>query len=202
MDWAIHPVAKFCMRCGRAFADREKIRTVLLRHPQEGYLRRDLCESCWQEEWGRLSEKPPEFVSQWQTFFRKPAKPTEPVQRQTAEGLLRRLLLDGSEEWAPVCFVLAVMLERKRILRMKARSEQNGKRWLHYEHSKTGETLTVPDPGVQLEQMESIVAKIATLLEQGLPDGKSSEAEAIQSRTTLQEASSSSTSKMEVQSLA
>jgi hypothetical protein len=64
---------------------------------------------------------------------------------------------------------LAVMLERKRLLKAKAQTTAEGRRTLIYEHARTGEVFTIPDPNLQLDQLEVVQRDVARLLEQGLP---------------------------------
>ncbi len=51
----------------------------------------------------------------------------------------------------PVCYILAVMLERKRILKVKEQIQGQGGRVFIYEHAGTGDVFTIADPNLQLE---------------------------------------------------
>ena len=66
-------------------------------------------------------------------------------------------------------YILAVMLERKRILRVKDQIKTDGQRIFVYEHPKTGDVFTIPDPDLQLNQLETVQRDVADLLEHGLP---------------------------------
>ena len=62
------------------------------------------------------------------------------------------------------CYVLAVMLERKRILK-QIRVEQTGDRpVLIYEHTKTGDVLIVPDVKLRLDEIEHVQNEVSQLL--------------------------------------
>jgi hypothetical protein len=60
------------------------------------------------------------------------------------------------------------MLERKRLLRMKEQFMRDGRRILVYEHPKSGDVLTIIDPGLQLRQLDEVQHDVAALLEHGL----------------------------------
>lgn len=64
------------------------------------------------------------------------------------------------------CFILAVMLERKRILRHRDTiRNNNGQEVLVYEHAETGESFSLVDPHLRLDHLESIQRQIVDLLQ-------------------------------------
>ena len=65
-------------------------------------------------------------------------------------------------------FILAVMLERKRLLKVQEQILREGRRIFVYEHSKTGDLFTIPDPALQLDQLDQVQAQVAQLMEHGL----------------------------------
>ena len=65
-------------------------------------------------------------------------------------------------------YILAVMLERKRLLKVKEQLVRDGKRVFVYEHPKTGDLFTIVDPDLQLNQLEEVQRDVAALLEHGL----------------------------------
>jgi hypothetical protein len=65
---------------------------------------------------------------------------------------------------ANACYVLAAMLERKRVLKqIKIEKVEEG-RVLIYEQAATGDVFVVPDPGLRLDQLESVQNEVAQLL--------------------------------------
>jgi hypothetical protein len=90
--------------------------------------------------------------------------------------MLRRLVESHDPAHINTRFLLAVMLERKRILRPQPTSE-NG--LLVYEHAVTGETFIITDPKLSLSDLVAVQAEVSTLLA-GLsmasapPDGEES----------------------------
>lgn len=71
-------------------------------------------------------------------------------------------------KYAAASYILAVMLERKRLLKIKEQFKREGQRIFVYEQPKTGDIFTIPDPDLQLNQLEEVQRVVADLLEHGL----------------------------------
>lgn len=168
MDWNIQSRARSCQECDKAFADREPVHTLLF-SGTEAYERVDVCAACWRAQYAEGANHRRGFISHWQTTHVIPPKTPDPIQRESAETLLRKLIELNDPAYAGACFVLAVMLERKRILKTQARSTDDGRRIIHYEHAKSGDLFNVIDPALQLDQLETVQRLVSELLEHGLP---------------------------------
>jgi hypothetical protein len=165
-DWNIQSRAHACEVCGQPFADQQSYHTRLFDEPP--LLRRaDICEPCAKKAG---DPRPlPGFISHWQgTYEVPPARPPEAIQKDTAETLLRKLVELNEPRYAPAAYILAVMLERKRLLKVKEQFTRNGQRVFIYEHPKTGDVFTIADPGLHLDQLQEVQHDVARLLEHGL----------------------------------
>lgn len=157
-EWAIKHRADACALTNRPFLPGEYFYTLLFQDAN-GFRREDLSEEAWQNRNENI--RPFSF---WKSRY-EPARPApaEPLAKETAEQLFRRLL---SSEDAPrnACYVLAAMLERKRILKqMKSERSGNG-RVLIYEHGASGDVFIVPDPQLRLDELEGVQNEVANLL--------------------------------------
>jgi len=92
----------------------------------------------------------------------------EAIQKDTADTLLRKLVALNEPRHAPAAFILAVMLERKRLLKVKEQFTREGKRVYIYEHPKTGDVFAITDPDLHLDQLQQVQHDVAHLLEHGL----------------------------------
>ena len=101
-------------------------------------------------------------------MYQAPPPPTDPIQKDTAESLLRKLIELNDPRYVPAGYILAVMLERKRLLKVKEQVVNEGKRTFIYEMPKTGEVFTITDPDLHLDQLEAVQHDVADLLEHGL----------------------------------
>jgi hypothetical protein len=165
-EWNIQSRGHGCEACGRVFADKEAYHTLLFEERAE--LRRsDICAECWEKQFSESRDRKG-FVSHWQGVFQLPPPPTEAIKKETAETLLRKLIELNDPQYAPAGYILAVMLERKRLLKVKEQFVREGRRVFIYEQPKTGDVFTIVDPNLQLNQLEQVQRDVAALLEQGL----------------------------------
>jgi hypothetical protein len=167
-DWNIQSRAPACEACGRPFADREAFHTLLFDERSESLRRSDICEACWQNQFSDGARERKGFISHWQGVYEAPAPVVDAIQKDTAETLLRKLIEQNDPRYAPAGYILAVMLERKRVLKVKEEVVRDGKRLFIYEQPKTGDVFTIADPALRLDQLEEVQRDVAALLEHGL----------------------------------
>ncbi len=166
-EWNIQSRAHACEACGLTFADQQQYHTLLFDNPPE-LLRSDICEACWQKQNTEGTRERKGFISHWQGVYEAPPPPTEAIKGETAESLLRKLIELNDPQYVPAGYILAVMLERKRVLKVKEQIVRDGKRTFIYEQPKTGDVFTIVDPNLQLNQLEQVQHDVAALLEHGL----------------------------------
>jgi len=167
-EWNIQARAHACSACEEPFADRQTYHTVLFEERAD-FQRRDLCGPCWQRDFGPDARERPGFISQWQGTYEAPPPPVEVIQKESAESLLRKLIAHNDPAHGPAAYILAVMLERKRLLKVKEQVRREGRRWFLYEQPRTGDLFTIADPELQLNQLEAVQRDVAHLLEHGFP---------------------------------
>jgi len=166
-EWNFQTRAHACAACGQPFADQQPYHTLLFETPPE-LRRQDLCEGCWQRQEAAAAPPPAGIISRWQGVYEAPPAPTDPIQRETAETLLRQLIELNDPRHLPAGYILAVMLERKRLLKVKEQIVRAGQRTFIYEQPRTGEVFTITDPDLHLDQLEDVQRDVAHLLEHGL----------------------------------
>ncbi|MCL5096681.1 MAG: hypothetical protein M1608_03965 [Candidatus Omnitrophica bacterium] len=185
IDWKIQARSHVCQACEKSFADKQPYFTLLFDR-KHGLERLDVCGECWESQYSQGAHDRKDFVSFWQGIFTvPPPAPPEPIQKETAETLLGKLIDRNDPNLAAAGFILAVMLERKRILKVKAQTTQDGARVFVYEHVRTGDLFTVVDPSLQLDQLEAVQIQVAHLLEHGLegPDEEKSAPLAVEAKS-------------------
>jgi hypothetical protein len=160
-EWAIKHRADACAATQRPFAAGESFYTLLFRDA-EGFRREDLSEEAWQKRNENI--RPFSF---WKSRYEPaPPEPPEPLAKENAEQLFRRLL-SSKDAPANACYVLAAMLERKRVLKQIKTENADGRRVLIYEHRENGDVFIVPDPGLRLDELENVQTEVANLLHAG-----------------------------------
>ncbi len=168
-EWNIQSRAHTCQECGRHFADKQPYHTVLFDERREVH-RIDLCEACWVERHSDGASHRPGFVSHWQGIYEAPpAAAPDPIKKENAETLLRRIIELNDPRYGAASYILAVMLERKRVLKVKEQFSREGHRVFIYEQPRTADLFTITDPNLQLNQLDQVQHDVASLLENGLP---------------------------------
>ena len=167
-EWNIQSRAAACEACARPFADQQPLHTLLFDERAENLRRMDICEACWQSQFSDGARERKGFISHWQGIFEVPPPAVDAIQKETAETLLRKLIEQNDPRYAPAAFILAVMLERKRILKVKEQIVRDGQRVFIYEQPGTGDVFTIADPDLHLDQLEAVQRDVAALLEHGL----------------------------------
>src|SRR5437870_2987604 len=157
-EWAIRHRADFCAVTHRPFVSGEYFYTLLY-HDANGYRREDLSEEAWRDRNENIQP-----FSFWKTKL-EPAPPAapEPLAKENAEQLFRRLIVEADPP-TNACFVLAVMLERKRVLKQVRTENASGDRLLIYEHRDNGDVFIVRDPQLRLSELERVQDEVANLL--------------------------------------
>lgn len=144
---------------GVPFAEGDFFITLLFFNKEECQ-RLDLSEAAWEERKQDL-EAPVPF-SHWRSKYEAPPPPEpEPLPKDDAEGMLRYFLKQQDSKHQNVSYILALMLERKKLLRPLPSPD---KTTLLYEHIVTGETFILTDPHLSLENLIEVQQEVSQLL--------------------------------------
>jgi hypothetical protein len=156
-NWSVRKCADACLKCEKAFVDRQTLASRLFFDEGE-FVRQDFCEACW--------HKDEQGLSTWKTVFIVPPPPREEVvKKENAESLLRKLIAKENEDDLNAVFILMVMLERKKVfVERDTRKDEDGRKLRIYEHKKTGESFMVIDPGLKLDELEQVQEEVVCLL--------------------------------------
>ncbi len=170
IEWNIQSRAHACQSCRKPFVDKQPMHTLLF-DQKHAYERLDVCDDCWANQFREGAADRKGFVSYWHAVYMAPvAAVADPIQKETAETLLRKLIEQNDPVHLPARYILAAMLERKRIFKVKGQVVKDQQRIFLYEHSKTGDLFQIPDPNLRLDQLEEVQRDVAQLLEVGLPN--------------------------------
>ncbi len=169
-EWNIQSRARACQVCAKSFTDKEHYHTLLLTNRHE-LARMDICIPCWDTKYAADKGERKGFISHWQGLYHAPvaSASTDAIQKESAETLLRKLIEANDPKHGPACYILAVMLERKRLLKIKEQIKREGTRIFVYEHPASGDIFTITDPNLQLNQLEEVQRDVGELLAHGLP---------------------------------
>ncbi|MDD3275930.1 MAG: hypothetical protein PHP93_02650 [Kiritimatiellales bacterium] len=157
-SWQIKRRSDLCAGTNEPFTDKEEIMTRLLFEDGE-YVREDYKLSYWNDQ------MPDHGLSAWKSVFHVPPPPTEVVKKENAETLLRNMAAKEDADDTNAIYILAIMLERKKILVEKdVQIREDRAKIRVYEHKKTGETFLVVDPELKLAEIEKVQEEVVGLL--------------------------------------
>ncbi len=160
VDWDIKSRGESCHQCKKSFTEGESYYTALS-FGEEGYERSDHCQACWKKIPAKES-----YISYWQGSFSPPAeKPVDPLQKENAETFLRQCIEENDPSKVNVVYILAIMLERKKVLIEKDIEERkDGTKIRIYQHRETEETFLILDPQLRLADLEPIQEEVVITL--------------------------------------
>lgn len=158
-EWNIQSRALQCAVSGRPFEKGQRVFSAL--YWRDGhYARVDLAAEAWNARNENIGP-----LSAWQTDFVPPAPPEpEPLRKDDAESLLRRLITENAPGTRNARYILALMLERKKVVRQIERQREDGVSLLVYEHLSSGEVWLIEDPGLKLGELSAVQDEVAHLL--------------------------------------
>jgi hypothetical protein len=166
-NWSIRSRATQCALSERPFTEGEVFHTAIYFDPEtSGYLRRDVAIDVWPQE---ISERKP--IAYWRTTYSPNIVEPKPevASKEGAMALLQRFIEEDEPTTENARYILALMLERKRILSPTATKEVDGNKMLFYENKKTGEVFIVRDPDLRLDELAQLQDEVAMLLGFGGP---------------------------------
>ncbi len=173
-NWSIRSRATHCAHSERAFVEGEVFHTAIYFDSEaNGYVRRDVALDVWKQE---VAERKP--IAYWRTTYSPTiveAKP-EVTSKESAMALLQRFIEEDDPMTENARYILALMLERKRILSPTATKEVDGQKMLFYENKKTGDVFIVRDPDLLLSELAALQDEVAMLLGFGGPGAEAAKA--------------------------
>ncbi len=144
-----------CSQTGAPFIDGQVIKTAIFLTPQEGqYTRHDYSEEGWSQYTG------PEPYSTWSSTW----EVSEKV-RPESEQLFLDLYHAESEGEEKLLYILALILEREKVLKEVKDPQKKDKKVLCFRHLLTDERYEVAEVEIELEELVMIRSHLSSLME-------------------------------------
>ena len=163
-NWSIKSRAHLCAATGEPFSNGQAIHAALFPDPESsGYLRQDFTP----EAWNTRDPVLPSPFSHWQTIYEKPPPDEKPeaVVDHDPETLLQRMIDQDEPHTEKTRYILAIMLERRKILRETDSQKLPSGLLRVYENRKSGAIYLITDPGISLDEVDQVQAEVRELLE-------------------------------------
>ena len=160
-EWNIRSRGHVCTICQKPLVDKAPVVSAL-KEVNDGYERYDCHPECW-----KVQQRDWEPFSQWDGVYFAPVKEekNEPLKKEDACELLRQLITLDDPAMKNVVYVLAVMLERSKILvERDQKLLDDGTIRRVYEDRKQGDTFVILDPRLRLENLAEVQQQVVALL--------------------------------------
>ena len=160
-EWNIKSRGHLCSFCQKPLVDKTPFVSAL-KETTGGYERFDCHPECW-----KTAERDWQPFSFWDGVYLAPVKETkaEPLKKEDAGELLRQLVTLDDPAMKNVIYVLAVMLERSKILvERDSKQLEDGTIRRVYEDRKQGDTFVILDPRLRLEGLSEVQQQVVALL--------------------------------------
>ena len=158
-DWRIGKRARACGGCAAAFPFDTPFHSAIYLEKEE-FLRRDLCAACF-----RANPSAP--FSQWLTVIPKPEPHKRVFDLGLAAEFLRRLAAEGDPARAALAHLLALLLVRKRLIRLSDLPAKDGLPRARVEFHDGRDALEIPAPRLSETDVPSLREELGRLLDLG-----------------------------------
>ncbi len=162
-QWKLASRKHACSQTEEPFTEGQPFYTAIFWDEEEGEFRReDYSEEAWKE---RKDGAAP--FSFWRSLYEPPVpdqKRQDAVDKEDAEEALKRMISENDPNTIKTRYLLAIMLERKKILQQIDAQEKDGQKLVIYKRRKTEEIFIVPDPGLELDEIPRIQAEVLSLM--------------------------------------
>lgn len=158
-SWKVKARAHLCASTANPFEEGQALVSRLIT-TQEGLQRDDYAEDQWDDE------KRDASLFYWKTTYHAPKpKSEEPFKEENAAEAIQQLLEENDPANTNTLFILAALLERKRLWVEKAvQTDDEGRKIRIYEHKDGGETFFIIDPQIALEDLVELQQEVALKL--------------------------------------
>ena len=163
-DWKIRSTLARCEVSGEPFVDGQEFYTCIFDDPaSDGFVRRDYSTDAWRKIRKKIDPAPFSF---WKSTFKAPLKTGEDkrIVDTSVEGMLRHFIEEDDPLTENTRYILALMLERRKTLIPTDSKVTETRTLLFYEHADTGDVFIVADPGLRLDEIESVQREVVDLL--------------------------------------
>jgi hypothetical protein len=157
VEYNFGKLSRCCAGCGRRFQDKEKIFSSIARSETQ-LERRDFCISCWEN-----SKKEKECVF-WSRRFDKDKKRTA-LNKSAAFELFLRLAESDTAQSTDFCYILALLLMRKKVLHLESTETEGSQKFLVLRPSGADTTYRVIEPLLSEDRLEFIKQNLSDVFE-------------------------------------
>jgi len=173
VNWEIKSRSRFCSSCETPFEVGEVYHTLLALKGIEPE-RMDYCIRCWKKKDPGEENRRGDGEAYWQGRFKRltaQVEKREVVRKDVIERLLDRYIRSEDEAHINLCYILALLEERKKILIPCDKTvDKEGRKIIVYEHKQTGNVYLIRDPHLTLMEVEEVQQQVKELIDREKSD--------------------------------
>ncbi len=153
-----------CAVTERPFEDGQQIHTaIFIGLTDQGYLRKDYSADGWEQRPDEDRAPYSSWTSKWQRPTKEPSE--RPLRPDSAEALLSQFQAEDLPETEGTRYILALMLERARVITEEDTTPLPDGLLRIYMHKKTGERYIIKDPQLTLDAIMNLQSSVIALLD-------------------------------------
>ena len=162
-QWKLSTRRKVCAHTQEAFEEGQPFHTAIFWNDEAGeFQREDYSEFAWD-----LIQDDIKPFSFWRSLYEPPGadnKKVDVVNKDDAESILRHMIEENDPETEKTRYLLALMLERKKILVPIDSQQKDDKHYVIYKRRKTEEIFIVVDPNLEIQEIPMIQEEVFSML--------------------------------------
>ena len=160
-DWRIEKVQSGCSACKEPFADQQRVVSVVLVGVDEVPVRRDFCQSCFEEH------KPGDVF--WETRWVQEGEAPRKIDFNQLLRIFEAWVENPPPGQKELLYLIALLLIRKRFFRMLDLVSEGGEEYLRVRRpGPEQEPFLVPAPLLQSHQLPALTERLESLLDGSL----------------------------------
>lgn len=168
MEYRIRKRAEECSTCGVGFTPGAPLYSVILLEEEEP-ARRDFCPTCFES----APRDPEREFAHWKTRHAGGEATRRAVDFDTLRELFFRMATNPGEEYRKLCYLLGLVLIRKRTIRLQEFVTERGRDYLVVTTKDRPEPLRLEAPELLPEEFAELREKLRMLLDLDLePEGE------------------------------
>lgn len=160
MEYKIKKPLGTCVRCETEIpVGEEMVSTVLLEASEP--IRRDHCLTCFET----MEKKPEDEVAYWRTRRAGVRETKRRIDFPTLKALFFRMSEQTGEEYRKICYLVALLLMRKKLLVLREFVTEGGRDYVLLTAKDREGVIRVEAPNLRAEEFVEMREKLAMLLD-------------------------------------
>jgi hypothetical protein len=165
MDYKFGRSGESCSACGKTFEVQQPLHSMIVL-AEERPARSDWCEACFVN----ANKDAPEVFAHWRTRKLQEGRARRQVDFATLRELFFRMAGKSGAEYTKLAYMLALLLLRKRFLKLQEFASENGVDYLVITAKQRVEPMRIEAPELQPDDFAALRDRLRVLLDFDMPD--------------------------------